>query len=100
MEANAVPRKCQTTLLCTRRRRDGQPLVRVRGGQVRQTSRQGKRYMASLLSLLEKDKGSSVHKENVRGSLYLCGVWATLTGAAVGMGGKEETARAKQGTVI
>lgn len=72
----------------------------VRGGQVRQTSRQRKRYMASPLSLLEKDKGSSAYKENVRGSLYLCGVWATLTGAAVGMGGKEETARAKQGAVI
>lgn len=70
------------------------------GGQVRQTSRQGECYLASLLSLVEKAKGSSVYKENVRGSLYLCVAWATLTGAAVGTVGKEETARAKQGTVI
>lgn len=53
--------------------------------------------MASLLSLVEKAKASSVYKENGRGSLYLCVAWVTLTGAAVGTGGKEDTARAKQG---
>lgn len=56
--------------------------------------------MASLLSLVENAKGSSVYKENGRGSLYLYVAWVTLTGAAVGTGGKEDTARAKQGTVI